>query len=84
MKLWLLECRDEIDAFKGYDVAVGFVVRAETETLARLIAQENGIDETHGDVGEGFQAWTDTSNSTCVELVASGAAGLVLRDTIDV
>ncbi len=74
MKLWLL--RPVTRWHAPYDTADGFVVRAPTESEARAIAQENGGDERDTDGA----AWTDPELSTCVELLADGEPGVVLRD----
>lgn len=71
MKLWLL-CRHEDEP--TWDVADGFVVRAETEEQARAIAAKRAGDE-------GSQVWLRYSaGSTCEELTADGEPGIILRD----
>ncbi len=69
-KLWLLQGKFD------YDCAWGFVVRSETESEARQIAQDGGGDE----VRSGKTPWIDPSITTCIELTADGEPGVVLED----
>ena len=77
MKLWLLRPihgHDEWGPWKPwYDKTFGFVVRAETEDEARLLASKQAGDEGH-------HAWMEPFESTCVELTADGPAGVVIQD----
>jgi hypothetical protein len=69
MKLWKL---DRVHSDPYYACARGFVVRAESEEMARLMASGLAGEE-------GMDCWL-TGSSTCVELTADGAPGVVLRD----
>ena len=79
MRLWILQPRDDLgDANPWdpwFDKAFGFVVRAETEQDARLLAQEKSGDEVRE-----FSAWMDARFSTCLPLEQDGPPGIVLRD----
>lgn len=85
MKLWILRPIEDHPAWEPwYDKAFGFVVRAESESEARRVAQENGGEECYrGKDGYGTgksECWTDPSAATCVELSADGHPGLVMTD----
>ena len=77
MKLWLLRPIDEDSEDSpwttGYDMAFGFVVRAETELAARLVASAR-----HGD--EGGTAWLLREQTKCEELRTSGVEEVVIMD----
>lgn len=92
MKLWLLRAvNDEKDLW--YDMAHGFVVRAETPDAARANAaarismerirpgQGGGADYGPGDEGAAF--WLDPSRSTCIELTADGRETVIIKDYYD-
>jgi len=68
MKLWVLERSDT-----GYDEALGFVVRAESELEARTLAGEQAGFE-------GSTAWHNPQDTTCEELSEDGPAEVILRD----
>ena len=71
MKLYILKRNDERPA---WDVANGFVVRADSPDAARLIAAAEAGDE-------GRAAWINPTLSTCDELQPDGDAGcVILRD----
>lgn len=73
MKLWILKpIDDSVSPFDGWDVALGFVVRARGEKAARLWAD--------GQAGDSKGAWINPSKTTCEELTSSGVAGIVIRD----
>ena len=86
MKLWLLCPNDkylkigahpEIDNpwDPWYDKAFGFVIRAESESEARRIAQNgSGTESDDGPV------WLSSEYSTCQELRPTGPAGCIIRD----
>lgn len=88
MKLWLLSRRDGDDrpgdsaavqfwADYDWDTAYGFVVRAETEAEARLLA--DAARRAQGSSpGEG-EAWLNPDLTTCEELSTEGAAGVVIE-----
>jgi hypothetical protein len=65
MKLWLLLRTDR----PGWDEYLGYVVRAETEELARTVAARNSGDE-------GRSPWMTTA--TCKEIEAEGIPGIIL------
>jgi hypothetical protein len=74
VKLWLLKpVHIEGDRRWGWDCAHGFVVRADSETDARLLAAGESGDELP-------TAWLKPELSTCEELTAEGGAEVVLRD----
>ena len=86
MKLWLLrpiiKDKDKNPFDKGasphlwepwYDKVHGFVIRAETENIARAIASVNSGDET-------ANAWIDVKYSSCVELTLKGIEELIIVD----
>jgi len=87
MKIWLLRPKDNLPEDDRennpwepwYDKAFGFVVRAETELLAREIAGKNGGDETDGKTWHGGNPWLDPLYSTCEELLGPGKPGVILR-----
>jgi hypothetical protein len=90
MKLWLLRPVDGLPDGDNpwepwYDKSFGFVVRCESEKEAREIAHENAGDENRGrfldrEIARTTSPWLDTKYSTCVELTAEGAPGLVIND----
>lgn len=96
MKLWLLRPIEYEDGdtpdqlwIPQWDRAFGFVVRAETESEARAIAQANAGDEASErhiawlGLSAATRAWTSAEHSTCVELVPDGQPGVVIRDFKD-
>ena len=66
MKLWVLSRRDHC----GYDEYDGFVVIAETETVARAFAASNAADEGGG-------TWLSDEHSSCTETTL-GKPGMIL------
>lgn len=80
MKLYLL--RPATNILKNspwdpwYNKAFGFVVCADNETDARMLATAQAGDEVHYNP----TAWTDPRLSTCVELTADSPAGVIARD----
>jgi hypothetical protein len=81
MKLWLLEpirpfnrrAESQYNPWEPwYDKAFGFVIRAETEVEARIIASKN-----HGDEGE--DAWLSSELASCIPLRNAGDPGVILR-----
>ncbi len=81
MKLWIIK-PVSIRPYKNdpwkpwYDKAFGFVVRAETELNARLIADQEAGDENRGD----FHPWLHPQFSTCLELSPDGDEEEIIRD----
>ena len=70
MKLFLLQ------RCAGLGEARAFVIRAEFEEAARLIASSQ-----RGNEGEAV--WMHPATSTCEELTADGEPGAILRDLYD-
>lgn len=80
-KLWLLKKRPDIDDGNNpwdveYDVALGFVVRADSEAQARAYAHEKGGDETV----DLIKPWLSSEYTTCVELSCEGKSGVILQN----
>lgn len=84
MKLWEI-CpksakhlpKDAKDPWDGaVDVCNGFVIRAETEWKARIIADDCSGDETT----EHLRPWLDPQFSDCRELLTDGIECVILRD----
>lgn len=88
LKLWVLYPKPELEKFNNpwrlySDRCFGFVMRAETEKKARLLAHENaGKEKIYWTKGctEKKQPWLDPEYSTCVELTTDGSEGVVLRE----
>jgi hypothetical protein len=77
MKLWIVKAVEGADPWEPwYDKAFGFVVRADTETRARELAQASGGCEIMGNAN----AWTDRRFSTCEELLPAGEEGILIQD----
>lgn len=81
MKLWTLQpiaLEDKSGPWWfPYDVALGFIVRAETEQDARQLAASDCGDE-------GSDAWLDQALSSCIELAdlpltTDGPAEVIMR-----
>jgi len=70
MDLFLLR---QIDGIADFDEVVEFVLLAEDEDHARLLASEAG----HGD--EGAACWLSESTSTCEKLTRKGPARIIVR-----
>lgn len=70
MKLWLLNRTDNI----GYDEYAGYVIAAETENEARLIAAVNHADE-------GSEVWEGqlTCTAECIADATNREAGIILE-----
>lgn len=72
-----------------YDACFGFVVRAENETEARLLAHNNAGDENDDCDGVGRRKsntttpWLDPKYSTCVVLKKDGDAGVIIKDFVN-
>lgn len=88
MRLWLLRPVEprtgERDPWKPwYDKAFGFVVRADTEALARECAsKQTGDEDYYGKKHPEYagSVWCDPVYTTCVELTADGESGIVMQD----
>lgn len=82
MKLWILKpVNDNVTVnLNGHDVKLwtwdcsyGFVIRAQTEQIARSQAADEAGDE-------GSEAWLSPKFTSCEELSAEGEPGVVLKD----
>jgi len=56
-----------------YDKAFGFVVRAENEDEARILASKEAGDE-------GGSVWINNNFTYCIELKGEGEKGVIIRD----
>jgi len=78
MKLWLLRPRDDLGKDNPwdpwYDKPFGYVVRAETKEDARKVADA----DSRGDMRKGV--WLEMKYSTCVELMSTGPAEIIIKD----
>jgi hypothetical protein len=73
LKLWLLQPVKDADPWMPFhDCMFGFVVRADSEAVARSIAATRASDE-------GPKAWLSSQNSSCVELQADEQPGVILE-----
>jgi len=93
MKLYLLKALPRAEGVRDpwephWDTARRFVVRAENETIARLIAVNNQGDEGY-DAGQDDprdilnSPWVNPEFTSCEELTADGARGLIVRDFLN-
>ena len=78
-KLWMLTPR-RLGAVKDhwepwYDKCFGFVVRAETEQEARMLAEAAAGDESRNE-----KVWLNAEYSFCDLLVARGMPGVIIND----
>ena len=85
MKLWILRPAQNLDSADDpwepwHNKVFGFVVRAETETQAREMAQEHAGNEKYTSEGNTREPWKDPKYSSCVELLADGVAGVEMMD----
>jgi hypothetical protein len=79
VKLWLLRPIDTSRAWvPWHDKSFGFVIRAESEDRARVLADEGGGAENREI--EGLRPWLSPEHSTCVELLPEGQEGEVIED----
>ena len=70
MKLWLLK---RLGNDPTYGCFNGFVIRAETENVARVMAAQKAADE-------GATTWMLAELSSCEELPQDGDASILLFD----
>ncbi len=81
MRLWILRAIDTNPVGNPwepwYDKCFAFVVRAESETAARQIADKNAGDENCTNYQH---PWMDSAYSTCDPLMEDGEEGLVIQD----
>lgn len=88
MKLYHLYPKESIEGENPwepwYDKAFGFIVRAENEEEARIMANKEGGDETgeisHSVYRTGGDPWLDSKLSECVELTNEGEKCVIMRD----
>lgn len=80
MKLFLLKPIDpKKHPFDHYDVAMGFVVRAESAYAARsLVTSDKSYDQGWGD--EGAEVWMDEKETSCTPILFEGEPEIILRD----
>ena len=86
LKLWLLrpveDLPDSDDPWEPwFDKVFGFVVRAETESEARVLAQaEAGAEKMDENCDDTRTPWLEARYSTCDELTADGPAEVIIED----
>jgi hypothetical protein len=90
MKLWLLRPVDGLPLGDNpwepyYDCTFGYVIRAESEDMARQLAHENGSQENNDFYGQDRKSnttapWLDPTYSTCVELPVDGEQAIIMAD----
>ena len=91
MKLWLLTARRDLphddDPWEPwYDKAFGFVIRAESEKLARKLVWEGHGNEVPHNVREldkrarAKTAWLNPAYSKCERLMPGGKPEVILVD----
>lgn len=71
-RLWVLR-RVGGEGTPTYDCNDGFVIRADDEAEARLMASKASGDE-------GADVWLSRAESHCEELLQSGEPGIILTD----
>jgi hypothetical protein len=74
-KLWILRPANEDAApwMPWFDRMFGFVIRAKSESAARMLAAEQAGDE-------GPQAWLSPDSAPCTELRVDGHEEVIMRD----
>ena len=81
MRLWILRANETNQVGNPwepwYDKCFAFVVRAESETAARQIADKNADDENSNKYPH---PWLDSTYSACDPLTEEGEEGVVIRD----
>lgn len=69
---------------RGYDMAQGFVVRAENESTARRLAAEAGGDEQPTDEDSYYPlpntGWLNPACASCELLLPDGETDVIIRD----
>lgn len=79
MKLWILKPITDWDPW--YDKAFGFIIRAETEMRARVIAGENaGAEFRDYPIHEEINPWLVSTITSCIELTVDGKEEMIIRD----
>ena len=71
MKLWLLGRIWDKGPYMDYNN--GFVIRAQTEQIARILASREAADE-------GPEMWLLNTHSYCVEIPVWGNEEVILKD----
>ena len=85
MKLWILKQNDKLERdddpwwFSPYDTFEGFVIRAETESIARELAAEKSKLGGESD-WEAGNPWLSTKYTSCNELTTLGTREIILAD----
>lgn len=90
MKLWILlpmnGLQDGDNPWEPwYDKCFGMIIRAETEEVARQLANDSGQDENRGEfmrkrIARTKAPWLDANYSTCSELTAEGQAEVIMKN----
>lgn len=70
MKLWLLKVKDEEQLL---DDVAGYVIREETEQLARQRAKDHNS-------GHNSKEFLDPDKTICEELKPDGTPGIIIED----
>jgi hypothetical protein len=82
MKLWILRVNEDRSVeypdpwHPSYDKFHGFLIRAESEERARILADRNGGDENN----KGQHPWLNSEFSTCEELSVDGVEEILISD----
>lgn len=83
-KIWLLTPNNKpfkLDPWwRVWDRAFGFVVSAESEEKARLIADSGAGFENTTLEGNDIKPWLNAHYTSCVELLPGHREGMVIRD----
>ena len=77
MALWLLKPKENlVENYwdNPYDKQHGFVIRAQSETEARRIAQENAAQESFRE-----SVWLDPTITECTQVQPEGNSALILE-----
>tara|TARA_B100000123_G_C25401306_1_gene284489 strand:- start:122 stop:382 length:261 start_codon:yes stop_codon:yes gene_type:complete len=72
MPLYRLTIHDEIKKeIPCWDISTKFIIYAESESRARLMAQEKspGLEVSNGNLYVDFPFWTDVHKTKCEEIV---------------
>lgn len=87
MQLWIIRPVENLPEqndpwFEKYDIALGFVVRAESEGQARILA-DRFAGSNDGTFHNGYRwvnPWLETDYSTCEPLSHEGEEGVIIMD----
>ncbi len=82
MKLWILKQNDKLERdddpwFIPEDKFVSFVVRAESESIARMLAAKEAKSGDES-MWKPCNPWLSPKYSTCNELIVSGISEVVM------